>query len=191
MPRPDKSPSDDGSDDERSSPGPGTYTGSLPTLVSKSFNKGKAIKQFGSEMKRFIGPDSLVNPQKVKLPGPGQYRPEVSQEFLDNKKNEVMPKSAVFMKKSDRNHYTLKGGAAVPGVGTYDITQYELGSKYNKGQHLATSASKRDLHHKMSVSSFAPHQQRSAASPTGAQRHERSVSHEGRQNSVDSSFAQQ
>ena len=71
-------------------------------MVNNSFNKGSITKQFGSKQKRFTGREALVKPELAKIPGPGQYEPEISQDFLDNKKNELMPKSAVFMKKSAR-----------------------------------------------------------------------------------------
>ena len=43
-----------------------------------------------------------MRPDAATLPGPGQYQPDVSLEFFDNKRNEFMLESAVFMKKSAR-----------------------------------------------------------------------------------------
>lgn len=62
-----------------------------PFFVDKSFNKGKFSKQFGSGSQRFLGKDTIVDSQaSAESPGPGWYFPEVSQEFLDNMKNEIV-----------------------------------------------------------------------------------------------------
>ena len=39
--------------------------------------------------------------KRREVPGPGQYQPEISQEFLDNKKNEIMPVSTAFQGKKE------------------------------------------------------------------------------------------
>ena len=58
------------------------------------------------------------------VPGPGEYRPEVSREFLDNKKNEIMPVSAVFAPETliDRGAYAKerKSDTLSPKIAKFD-----------------------------------------------------------------------
>ena len=84
------------------------------------------------------------------MPGPGQYQPEVSLEFLDNKKNELNPKSAVFMKKSKESERPVEPG---PDVGTYDPIRYnDIGAK--ETINLVHSSSKKSFGRKMSLASL-------------------------------------
>ena len=104
---------------EEYSPGPGAYHGQFPLVTDDSFNKGVAVMQFGSATKRFNRTD--LNPSGQILPGPGEYRPEISREFLDNKRNEIMPQSAVFlMKKDDRESYINYRRHDSPSPTSYD-----------------------------------------------------------------------
>ena len=67
---------------KKDTPGPGTYQGPLPQ-INPSFNKGKVLEQFGTGSKRF-GKGGIVEPSMAKLPGPGEYQPDISQDAMKN-----------------------------------------------------------------------------------------------------------
>ena len=74
----------------------------------------------------------MVRSDSSSLPGPGQYRPEISQEFLDHKRSEISPKSAVFMRKPE-NRSVFELSNTGPGVGAYDpIYEDDIGLKAEK-----------------------------------------------------------
>ena len=89
------------------------------------------------------------------MPGPGQYRPEVSIDFLDNKKSEIMPISAVFAKnkRSERNLYNNVQDVS-PAVGTYDpIYKTDIG-KANPARRMKYNQTSTALSRKQSMGSF-------------------------------------
>lgn len=95
------------------SPGPGAY---IEVLADESAQKSGTKKPFGSGLDRF-------KKQRVTdVPGPGQYKPDISQKLLDRKN--LTDGTAVFKNKAKRKLIDTQSDEDVPGVGQYSPERY-------------------------------------------------------------------
>lgn len=88
-------------------PGPGTY---IDLAKSVEDDRKGLVKPFGSGLDRF----KRVKPS-TDIPGPGQYKPEVSLKLLDQKASDLTDQSAVFKTRTRRA--TIEPNEELPAVG--------------------------------------------------------------------------
>jgi hypothetical protein len=94
-------------------PGPGTY---IETAKSTEEERKGLVKPFGSGLDRF-----KIKKPATDIPGPGQYKPEVSLKLLDQKAQDLTDQSAVFKTKTKR---TTIEPDELPAVGQYFPEKY-------------------------------------------------------------------
>ena len=134
---------------DSANPGPGAYDKVLPSLVAPSYNKGSNAR-FGSGMERY-NPAMINRKDEFKL-GPGQYRPEVSQELLDRKKLDMSVHTS-NLKSNVARFPELKVDA--PPLGHYEPCGYgEVGGGRLLNAMKARAEERRSLNRKLSVNSF-------------------------------------